>query len=248
MAHSRPMPSAALQVIAMLLEHSFSTAVQASPRVLETAAMFGLGVDDSREIEVVPRCEIPLPHLRGGKGIVFITGPSGSGKSTILKLIAQQCGGARVIDFASLPPLPDVPLVDALGYEGMTLAEVMAVLSIVGLSDAFVMLRRPRELSDGQQYRLRLAQVVMAVIDQRSAVSEAAVVLADEFGSTLDRITAMTVARNIRRWMNRHAPAPLSFIAATAHDDLLEALEPEVLVWKGLGEEIEVVQKRGIGG
>ena len=36
----------------------------------------------------------------------------------------------------------------------------MELLSLVGLGDAFVMLRRPRELSDGQRARLRIAQAI----------------------------------------------------------------------------------------
>ena len=260
--------------------------------------MFGLGVDDTREISVVPRCEIPLPHLNGRSGIVFVTGPSGSGKSTILKLIADtvERDGLRrgkplragdtdrkrahdscclLLRFDQLPELPDVPLVDVFQEPGMTLARTMMLLSVAGLNEAFVMLRRPSELSDGQRYRLRLVQVMAMVFDCISAppaqdlrlnptapglevadcggatqlrccacaAFESAVVIADEFGSTLDRITAKTIARNLRRWLTKHSPMPMSVVCATTHDDLLEALEPDVLVWKGLGEELEVATR-----
>ena len=69
------------------VERSVATAVRPSPRVLETAAMFGLGVDDQRTLQLVPPCEIPLPQ----GAVVFVTGPSGGGKSTILALIGEQC-------------------------------------------------------------------------------------------------------------------------------------------------------------
>lgn len=71
-----------------------------SPRVLEVAAMFGLGVDEARTMTIVPPCKIPLPM----PGIVFITGPSGSGKSTILRLIVQRLRerGERVIEMNAL--------------------------------------------------------------------------------------------------------------------------------------------------
>ena len=43
--------------------------------------------------------------------------------------------------------------------------------------------------------------------------------------------------------MNRTQAANQTFIAASAHDDLLEGLEPDVLVWKGLNDQIEVVTR-----
>ncbi len=230
-----------------------SSAVACSPRVLETAAMFGLGVDEARQMAIVPACRVPLPHLFGSSGIVLITGPSGSGKSTILKLLAEALGDgpARVLQFDGLPALRDVPLVDVFDWPGMTLEKTLATLSIVGLGDAFVMLRRPMELSDGQRHRLRLAQVISEVMrgeektvaDYSDASDRAAVILADEFTSTLDRVTAQTICRNIRRWMDRWNGPALSFVVATAHDDVLDALQPDVLVWKGLGDEVEVLTR-----
>lgn len=279
-------PLAFIMMKTITISRTVKTAVEVTPRVLEVAAMFGLGVDDQRERAVVPRCEIPLPHLNGRSGIVFVTGPSGSGKSTILKLIAETvergCGEQRctIVRFDQLPALPDVSLVDVFCSESMPLDRALMLLSLTGLNEAFVMLRRPSQLSDGQRYRLRLAQAmallcasavprtaqdlrqnpthlrsaspasVMVNGDEshhndhgERAMVDAAVVIADEFGSTLDRITAMTVARNLRRWVTKHSPLPVSFIVATAHDDLLEALEPDVLVWKGLGEAVEVVTR-----
>ena len=61
------------------IEQTVKTAVEPTPHVLQVAAMFGLGVDETRAIAVVPRCEIPLPHLNGRSGIVFVTGPSVQG-------------------------------------------------------------------------------------------------------------------------------------------------------------------------
>jgi len=98
------------------------------------------------------------------------------------------------------------------------------------------MLRKPSELSDGQRYRLRLAQT----IDLAQRESSGAVILADEFAATLDRQTAQVIARNVRRWTSKTAH---TFVAATTHDDLLEALEPDVLVFKGLGDQLQVLTR-----
>lgn len=211
------------------IERSVATAVQPSERVLQTAAMFGLGVDEQRVLNIVPSTEVALP----AGGIVFITGPSGGGKSTVLRAIGGQCAaqGIPVIDFDGADDdRAAVPLVDAFD---LPLQETTALLALAGLGDAFVMLRRPAELSDGQRYRLRLAQAIRAA----QQCNDGAVILADEFGATLDRLTATVIARNLRKWISKTAH---TFICATTHDDLLEPLDPDVLVYKGLGEQIEV--------
>lgn len=121
------------------------------------------------------------------------------------------------------------------------LRQVMADLARVGLGDAFLMLRRPCELSDGQRARLRLAQA-MAELRRRPA-GRFVVLLADEFAAPLDRVTAAVLARQIRRWVDQmHAERPggLSAVLATTHDDLLEALAPDVLVYKDLSPHVHV--------
>ena len=182
--------------------------------------MFGLGVDESREIEVVPPTAVTVEPAK----LIFITGQSGGGKSTMLRLIDEQLAprdDVRLIRFDPRGVRDDSrPIVEAVGR---TLEHATHCLALAGLSDAFVMLRKPGELSDGQRYRYALARVIDAT-DQRD--DRLTVVLADEFGSTLDRQTAGVIARNVRKWTRR---SKVCFIAATTHDDLLETLEPDEL-------------------
>jgi len=221
----------------VVIEQSVETAVRPSARVCETAAMFGLGVDGTRRLAIVKRCEVPLP--RGG--VVFVTGPSGGGKTTILKLIGEQCRrvSLHVIDFATLPAPADAPLVDCFSRPGLELRDVLSLLALVGLGDAFVMLRTPGQLSDGQRHRLRLAQAIDRA-EQESTAGGASIMFADEFCATLDRQTAKNIAAGVGRWVRKTAH---TFVCATTHDELLESLEPEVLIYKGLGEEMEVVAR-----
>ena len=216
------------------IEFEAATAVRPSPRVLETAVMFGLGVDESRRMRLVPRTRI---RLRRGE-VLFVTGPSGGGKSTILRLIANAAAahGLAVIDASHLPEPRNVPLVD--GFD-QPLEQTMELLARAGLADAFVMLRRPCELSDGQRWRLRIAQMIDEAEQRRR--ESGALLLIDEFGATLDRLTAKIIARNVSRWVRsaRHG-----LVCATTHDDLLESLEPDVLVYKGLGGEIEIESRK----
>lgn len=212
-----------------------------SARVQAVAAMFGLGLDEQRCLPVVPETDLSL-----GRGeLVFVTGPSGSGKSTLLRCVASAvaeiCPALRRVDFAELASCSDEPLVDAVG--GGTLEDALRWLSLAGLNDAFVMLRRPSELSDGQAYRFRLARAMAMVeqgeesVDASDADGPAALLLADEFGAALDRLTAKVVARQLRAWTTQTGAC---VVAATTHDDLLEALRPDVVVEQRLGGSLVV--------
>ena len=220
------------------LSHQLDTAVEPSPNVMQVAAMFGLGIDQQRRLQIIS----PLSLQLQAHQLIFITGPSGGGKSTLLRLIEnavtkQANSKVRLIRFDQLPPLPDRPLVDCLGDEqDLGLDEVMKLLSRAGLNDAFVMLRRANELSDGQRYRLRLAQSLAQVRPE----DELTIVLADEFASTLDRVTAKVIAHNVRKFANEFR---VCFVVATTHDDLLEPLNPDVLIQKQLGEGLELARR-----
>lgn len=214
------------------LEHHVATAAPPGDRVLEVAAMFGLGVDDQEQRTIVPRTDL---NLCGGE-VIFITGPSGSGKSTILRCIADELRGClRFEDVLACDD--DRPIIEQLGAD---VQEAALLLSLAGLADAFLMLRRPSELSDGQRYRFGLARL----IERATYADELAeiVVLADEFGAALDRLTASAVARRVGRWVRDHPE--VCFIAATTHEDLLEALDPDVIVYKPLGGGLEI-RRRG---
>lgn len=220
----------------IILEHTIHAAVKPSPHVMQVASMFGLGIDQERTIQLIPQTEL---DLKPGQ-ILFITGASGSGKSTILRLIHKQIeqdDNAHALCFNHLPKIEDRPLVDV--FPDRPLDQVMRLLSLAGLNDAFVMLRSPSQLSDGQRYRLKLAQA-MAMIEADVCPHRQEVVLADEFCATLDRTTAGVLARNVRKWVDS---ADVCFIAATTHDDLLESLNPDVLIEKQLGESMDILKK-----
>jgi len=218
------------------LAHSIPSAVESTPHVMEVAAMFGLGIDPQRTIQLIPKTNLDLTPGR----LIFVTGASGSGKSTVLHLIHKQLEAdpdTHVLGFDSLPELQDRPLVDV--FPNRPLSQALRWLSLAGLNDAFVMLRKPSQLSDGQRYRLRLAQA-MAMVEADLMPNKLKVVLADEFCSTLDRVTAKVLARNIRKWVSR---CGVCFVAATTHDDLLEPLSPDTLIEKHLGESLDLVER-----
>ncbi|MHC4996272.1 MAG: ATP-binding cassette domain-containing protein [Planctomycetota bacterium] len=209
----------------------FQTRPRVSRRVGEVAGMFGLDPGAGQTVEV-----LRPTLLRLGPGrVVFVTGASGGGKSTLLRRAGEALSGrddVRVVDLNAVAWDQEASLIDTLGAD---LEEATRLLSLAGLNEASLMLRPAVELSEGQRHRYRLAKAMESAGD----VGEESwtVLLADEFGSLLDRVTSKVLARNAARWARRER---VCLIAATAHDDLLESMAPDTLVVTDVGGDVEV--------
>ena len=134
------------------------------------------------------------------------------------------------LDLEGLKVTLDKPLVDCFSGE---LCDALYFLSLAGLNDAFVFLRKDNELSDGQMYRFRLAQAMAA---------KPKCVFIDEFCAKLDRITAKIIAANVRKFADKFKT---TFVVATTHDDLYEDLKPDVYVEKLFGDRCQF-ENRGV--
>lgn len=211
------------------LNKQFDTEVERTQRVLDVAEMFGLGLDDKTFV-VLKDLEL---DIRDGD-IVYITGQSGSGKSTILKELRSEMTN-RGIAVASIDEVEmlDKPIVDQVYPENSSLSKTLELFSLVGLSDANLFLRKPKELSDGQRYRFKLAKMIE---------SGAKVWMADEFLALLDRVTAKVIAYNIQK-IARKTGATL--IVATTHRDMVQDLSPNLYIEKRYQDKIKVEKNEG---
>jgi ABC-type ATPase with predicted acetyltransferase domain len=245
---------------------SVAAAAAPSEAALRTAEMFGIGLDESYEVTLYDNLRV---DVRPGD-VVYVTGPSGSGKSVLLARLAEALRGewpdARVADLAAVHLPADRAVIDLMQPP---LEQALRTLSAAGLADAFLLLRTPQELSDGQRWRLRLALAVQQCgvrnaecgvkngrdegTQERGHLDAAAVapftphsalhtphcvLVADEFCSTLDRLCARAAAYRVRRMASREG---ITVLAASAHDDLLEDLAPDVLIAKHEGSRVEVL-------
>lgn len=206
------------------IDRRFTTSVERTPRVLEIAEAFGLGLTD-KEFVVYDNLDV---EIRQGD-VVYITGQSGSGKSLLLKdLTAKMEGqGLRVADLNKVV-LEERPVIELIGRDTNEAAEFLAK---AGISDAWIYIRKPSELSDGQRYRLKLAFVMQSGAD---------VWIADEFGAVLDRVTAKIVAFNMAKVARRMGK---TFMVATTHSDMVEELAPDVMITKKFRERVEMARK-----
>lgn len=203
-----------------VVSKKFPSSVVRSRRVLEVAEGFGLGLED-KEFTVYDNFEIEVNQ----GDVVYITGQSGSGKSLLLKELAKQIAATEMVADIDSVPYQEVPLVDQIGA---TTDEAIQMLSLAGLNDAYLMIRKPSELSDGQRYRFRIALLMS---------SGCKVWIADEFGAVLDRVTAKVVAFNLRKQATK---VGATVIVATTHKDLRDELAPTIYVDKRFKDKINV--------
>lgn len=208
-----------------VINKSFATSIQRTPRVLEIAEAFGLGLDE-KQFEIYRDFELEL--VPGD--IVYITGQSGSGKSLLLRELAQQLTQEFTVANIDDVTFDDKPLIEQVGENT---DESVRILSAAGLTDANMFIRKPDELSDGQKYRFRIAKLLE---------SGQQVWVADEFGAVLDRITAKAVAFNLHKQAKR---ANAIVIVATTHKDLLDELAPSIYIDKRYQDKMEVRHEKG---
>lgn len=157
--------------------------------------------------------------LRPGT-ITLLTGPSGTGKSALLGAIGDRCPTARRVDRVAFPP--DRAVVDAVAA-GAPLADALSILTACALSEPRLWLRRFAELSDGEQFRARLARAVGLDL----ATAPSGPLLCDEFAAILHRRAAKAIAYNLRKLVVAHR---LCLVVATSHDDLAADLQPDCIV------------------
>jgi hypothetical protein len=203
------------------ISKSFTSSVERTPRVLEVAEGFGLGLSD-KEFVIYDGVEVEV----GAGDVVYITGQSGSGKSLLLRELAAQmrAGGLKIADLNEIT-LTDAPVIEQVGA---SMTEATHLLALAGISDAWIYIRKPSELSDGQRYRLKLAKVLESGAD---------VWIADEFGAVLDRVTAKVVAYNMQKVARRQNK---TLMVATTHTDLRDELGASLYLMKRFRERVDV--------
>ncbi len=191
-------------------------------KVAGVLSAFGMTVQRLKAGAITHKMQVELSP----GDICYLTGPSGSGKSVLLRQLYKAIDAGDKIMLDSIPLAADFACVDCIDGDCLS---ILKTLSSAGLSDVFCVLNSPATLSEGQKYRYRLAKAM---------ASGKRFIFADEFCSSLDRVTAAVVAYNVRKFAAKNDTI---FVLASAHDDLLSDLLPEVIVVKHLAGQADVI-------
>jgi ABC-type transport system involved in cytochrome c biogenesis ATPase subunit/N-acetylglutamate synthase-like GNAT family acetyltransferase len=201
----------------------FSTKAEVTERALAVCEAFGLGVDEAKRFVVFDG--FSLDFRRGD--LIYVTGDSGGGKTLLLRAF-KSFFGDEAVELSDLQVDPEETLIEGVGAE---VKEAIEILSLCGLGDAFLFLRKYKELSDGQKWRYRLAKLV----NNRAKN----VWLIDEFCACLDRVMARIVAFLVQKVARKLGK---TVVVATAHGDLVEDFQPDLLVEKGFEQDVSVAK------
>ena len=206
-------------------EHNFSiniefdTKINVTSRILEISEAFGLGIDEMKKFVVYKDFNIGF-----NKGdVIYITGDSGGGKTILLKYLQDKL--ENTIDLSDIIPEPDEQIIESIGQD---LNESVYYLSMMGLNDAFIFLRKYKELSDGQKYRYRLAKALSM---------NPYYLFVDEFCANLDRTTAKVISYNLQKICRKNN---ITLCCATTHTDIEYDLNPSVKVLKKFMDDVYI--------
>lgn len=177
--------------------------IKQTPRLMQMSGMFDVPPSQRSAEQWTVHLDLPEAWNVG-----LIVGPSGSGKTTV----AKEVFGPHMAQAWTWPD--DKSVLDGFPA-GMSIKEIVELLSSVGFSSPPSWVRPFHVLSNGEQFRVNMARTLAEMKD---------LAVVDEFTSVVDRTVAQigsaAIAKTVRRRNQR-------FIAVSCHYDIAEWLEPD---------------------
>jgi uncharacterized protein len=214
-----------MQTYTISRDISQPTDIQISDKAACVGRLFGMNRQQIKKRTTKYRTEI---DVHSGD-IIYITGASGAGKSVVLNELQKAVPADQkvVLDQVTVPA--DKTVIDCI--DAPTVASLQ-ILSSAGLAETLCILNTPANLSEGERYRFRLA---LALATKKQYI------FADEFCSSLDRISASVISWRIRDYAHKTGTI---FVLASAHEDILLDLQPDCIVLIDLNGNIELHYKK----
>jgi ABC-type ATPase involved in cell division len=181
--------------------------IERTPRVAQVESMF----DVPPSKQATRRWDVEIPLEDEDWNIGLIVGPSGSGKTTIAR---EVFGAERVIRELEWPARK--ALVDVFP-SGVSIKDVVRMLTAVGLSTPRSWLQPYSTLSTGEQFRATLARAIAETKQDDFFVI-------DEFTSTVDRQVAKVGSHAVQKAIRRSGG---KMIALSCHNDIVDWLDPD---------------------
>ena len=170
-------------------------------------------------------------HLQPNK-LYYICGYSGSGKSVLLREIAEQAKEKYNITYIEKWQNLDIPNLHLIEFfPEIDTDKKLRYLSKCGLGEAWKFISKYETLSDGEKFRFILYKTLMELKDKENSV-----LIFDEFCSTLDRITAKSIAAGLKKLTKELG---VTLIVATAHDDIGEYINADVNIVKEYSKNVD---------
>lgn len=194
----------------IIIKKEITPKINLTPNVKKLCRIFGLTTDDINR----PILNLDLRLKLKPGSIIFITGPSGCGKSVLLRETSSAIDAKQKVDINHIP----LPETGALIDRFKNAPNGIKMLSCMGLPDVTAMLLPPSLLSEGQKYRYRFARALDLARE---------FVIADEFCSALDKVTAGLLCMKIRQIADKTG---IVFILAGHTRGLMPDLLPDCIV------------------
>ncbi len=191
------------------------------------------GLADKKEHVIADNFEFPFKE----GSLYFFCGYSGSGKSSILRKITENLkkDGYTVLHVEKWQDLEieNKPLIEF--FSGIAVQERLRLLGKAGLGEAWKWVTPYRLLSDGEKFRFCLYHSIMTLKGKPKAV-----LVFDEFCSTLDRVTAKAIATNLKKMQQS---AGITVIVATAHMDISSYINADFAFYKDYSGAVDQIQR-----
>ena len=182
------------------------TATSKTPRAQQVCGMFDVPM--AEEQQKTWRFNAPIEDKPWSVGA--IVGPSGSGKTTIARHmfgdlldVRHKYGAASVIDDFD---------------KNRSIHEIANTCKAVGFNTIPAWLRPYAVLSNGEQFRVRLARRLLEADDT---------IVMDEFTSVVDRQVAKIGSHAVQKHVRKSGQ---QFVAVSCHYDILDWLQPDWVI------------------
>lgn len=180
-----------------------SSVISQSIRCRQVESLFDVPPQEKQTLRWVG--DVPLSAQPWHVGL--IVGPSGSGKSIVAKALFPD----------AQPPAPTWTarsVIDDFPPEA-SLVDISAICQAVGFNTIPAWLRPHAVLSNGEQFRVLLARLLLA---------DRPLVVLDEFTSVVDRQVAKIASHAVQKYIRKRGT---QFVAVSCHSDIIDWLNPD---------------------
>jgi ABC-type ATPase with predicted acetyltransferase domain len=222
-------------------KHNFSKLSKRSIQIMDA-----WGLTDKKVHNIIYDFEFKLVN----NSIYYICGYSGSGKSSLLRDLGKQIADklsfpvTYIENYRDAKIEQDVRLIDF--FPEVDQNTRLKLMGKCGIIEAWKYITFFKDLSDGEKFRFILYYYLMRILrSEGHHHNKPHILIFDEFCSTLDRITAKTIAQNVhkvRKILNENGKS-IIMVFASAHDDLIPYINADYVYFKEFHPSVKEYQE-----